>query len=253
MRQLMFCSLLVATIALGGCGVRTVPDAATVLNVRGPVMVDVESFAGDVTIIADDRLDAAEVRVVRQSRHGSGRDTDAYHSVDDIDYRVSIDRTDRGPVLLVRTWSDNPESHLQRAHVTIRLPAVDGLLINTQHGNVSVKNTSGPTEIHTTGGDVRFMTDHAMLDHVTIVNREGDIDYRVRGESTAAFLAETIDGSVRYRAIEGRVRPTTHTPRRLIATLNAGRNPVELRTVEGSVRIAIVPNPTEVGRYIIDP
>ena len=40
---------------------------------------------------------------------------------------------------------------------------------------------------------------------------------------------------------------------RLIATLNGGTNPILLRTSDKNIRIAVVPDPTNVGREIVDP
>ena len=44
---------------------------------------------------------------------------------------------------------------------------------------------------------------------------------------------------------------TTHD--RLLAVLNEGTNPITLRTVDGKIRIAVVPDPTATGTFIIDP
>ena len=39
----------------------------------------------------------------------------------------------------------------------------------------------------------------------------------------------------------------------LRAILNGGDSPVVLRTVDGDIRIAVVPDPFAVGKYIVDP
>jgi hypothetical protein len=88
---------------------------------------------------------------------------------------------------------------------------------------------------------------------VIIVNRDGDIDYRIRGESTARFDAETIDGTVSQLINYGAVTilsPLSDT--QFNATLNYGTNRVTLRTVDGDIRIAVISNPEQVGEFIID-
>jgi hypothetical protein len=39
----------------------------------------------------------------------------------------------------------------------------------------------------------------------------------------------------------------------MLATLNNGTNPVFLRTSEKNIRVAVVADPTNVGREIVDP
>ena len=160
---------------------------------------------------------------------------------------------DLGPVLQVRTWSDGPEPHFQRAHLTINVPGAENVRVQTTRGRVYAIDIQGAVDISTTGGDVRVMTNWAMRDAVTITNEDGDIDYRVRGDSTGDFVAETADGQVRSRVRRGVFDITEQRGHRMIATLNGGGNPIHLKTVEGDVRVAVVHNPTEVGIYIIDP
>jgi hypothetical protein len=97
------------------------------------------------------------------------------------------------------------------------------------------------------------MTNFAMTRPVIIANRDGDIDYRIRGESTARFDAETIDGTVSQLINYGKVTilsPLSGT--QFNATLNDGTNRVTLRTVDGDIRIAVISNPEQVGEFIID-
>ena len=110
-----------------------------------------------------------------------------------------------------------------------------------------------PVNISTTEDDVRVMTNWAMVEPVTIRNDRGDIDYRVRGESTGMVKAETTDGRVLHDCRYSRVRISQHTDRQLTLQFNEGQNPIDLFTVEGDIRVSVLNNPTEVGIFIIDP
>lgn len=249
----LFALLAAALVVLGGCTTRSSKDDALLFDIPGPVAVLVESFGGDVTIEADPRLTQASVRVKRAADFGFVRESDASAALDAIGYTASLESTGSGPVLTIRATSDHPESHGLYAHVTIRMPAVDGLTVRTARGDVYATNCQGATEISTTGGDVRYMTNWAITQPVTITNKEGTIDFRVRGESTGAIEASTIDGKVRERARHGRFVIHSHTGRAMRATLNDGTNPILLTTEEGHVRIAVVHDPTAVGVFIVDP
>ena len=102
-------------------------------------------------------------------------------------------------------------------------------------------------------GDVRAMTPWAMTKPVTIITSEGTIDYRIRGESTGVFDAESHGGLVKQRCEYGHWLALSGDHDRFLAVLNNGKNPVVLRTSDGDIRIAVVPDPTAVGAWIIDP
>jgi hypothetical protein len=92
-----------------------------------------------------------------------------------------------------------------------------------------------------------------MTKPVTIVNRNGDIDYRVSGGSTGMFDAQTVNGRATTLIRYGEVRtvpPTREDALRVM--LNSGDNPIVLRTVNGDIRIAVVDHPEHVGTVIVD-
>ncbi len=233
---------------------RNAEDDPIILDVGGPISVDVESFNGSVTIKADDKLDKATIRIVREATHGFRRRDEADASLAEIDYAVELIPSQLGHRLAVRTWTIHPEPHFQRAHVYIEAPAVDGVTVRTRRGSVYATDIEGIVEIETSEGDVRVMTSLPLRQAVSISNREGDIDYRVRGESSGAFDCEAVRGQVDYRVLYGRLivhRGTDHDS--MLATFNNGTNPIRLRTVDGNIRIAIVHNPTRVGTFIFHP
>ncbi|MHC4415910.1 MAG: DUF4097 family beta strand repeat-containing protein [Planctomycetota bacterium] len=233
---------------------RTDTDDPITLQVAAPVAIDVESFNGNVVINADELLTALTVTVTREARHGYGRKDEADASLAEIDYTVELVPGKLGQILEIRTWSTHAEPYFQRAHVQIDLPVADGVFVRTQRGIVYATNIEGTVDIVTTQGDVRVMTNLPMRREVTITNQEGDIDYRVRGESTGALDCEAIRGQVDQRVQYGRLivhPPTDHDT--LLATLNYGENPIRLRTVDGDIRVAVVQDPTHVGTFIFEP
>lgn len=233
---------------------RKAKDQPIVLEVARPVAIDVESFNGDVIITADERLTAATVTILREATHGYRRKEEAEASLAEIDYSLALVPGELGQVLQVRTWTTHAEPHFQRAHILIDVPEVDGITVRAQRGNVFVTNIEGAVDISTSQGDVRVMTNLPMRRAVTITIRQGNIDYRVRGESTGALDCQAIRGRVDHRVMTGRlIIDPDRDKGRLRATLNDGDNPITLRTADGDIRIAVVDNPTEVGWLIVEP
>ncbi|MHC4128367.1 MAG: DUF4097 family beta strand repeat-containing protein [Planctomycetota bacterium] len=269
MRTGILTLMLAAVVAwLGGCGAgavlrhpfdpevwsyRSQEDEPITLDVAGPVAIDVDSFGGNVIVTADERLSQATVTITREARHGSGRKKEAKRSLAEIGYSAVVVPGASGPELEIRTWTGHAEPHFQRAHLQIGVPAVHGLTVRTRRGLVEAIDIEGAVHIECAEGDVRVMTNRPMRRAVTVLNHEGDIDYRVRGESTGAFDCETADGEVLYRARQGwfAVEEVTHATLR--AVLNDGGNPVRLRTSGGNIRVAVVHDPTQVGKTIVDP
>ena len=219
------------------------------------IEVDVESFNGDVVVVANDELDMARVTVTPQSVHGHMRGDDAEASLQRVHAEVVKEAGNLGPVIRVRNTTDDPEPHYLRAHVYIEAPAIEGVRIRTGVGNILMKELTGAVDAETGGGNVRLMTPLPMTRPVTVVSQRGSIDYRIRGESTGAFDMETVGGIIKLRCRYGRWIAADPGNRRdrLTSVLNDGANPVILRTVDGDIRIAIVDNPMEVGMFILDP
>ena len=233
---------------------RSAADHPVIVDVAGAVAIDVGSFNGDVFIDGNVKLkDQAKVTLVREAVHGLERSKDAKASLADVACAIELVPGELGQTLQVRTSTTNVEPHFLRANLYIEAPDIDGVTVHTGHGRVYVRNIRGPVDIATTEADVRVMTNQPMIKPVTIVNRNGDIDYRVRGGSTGSFDAQTVNGRATTLIRYGEVR--TIPPTRddaLRVTLNNGENPIVLRTVNGDIRIAVVDNPEHVGTLIVD-
>lgn len=231
----------------------TSSDRVIELDVAGPVEIDVASFGGDVFVTADPTKPKASVKVVRRAVHGSKRHREAKSSLEQIDYFVQVVPGDLGQRLMVEVTTSHDEPHYQRADVHINVPEVDGVYVRTRNGRVFTTGIQGEVDIVTSNGDVRVLTNQRMTRSVTILNSGGNIDYRVRGESTGLIDAESIGGRVTHRIRYGRclIGPGT-TYNKLNARFNDGDNPIVLRTVNGDIRIASVSEPERVGLFIFE-
>ena len=249
-----------SALCLGGClnpdslSYKSEYDQPRLLAVTGPVAVDVASFNGDVSIVVDPRVPYGSVRVRRRATHGYGRGSEAEEALEHIQYTIDVVHGESGPLLKVKTWTDDVEPYVLRADLRIRLPELSGVTVQTQHGSVEAIGFDGPVQIETTDGGVRELTDRPVVQPVTVTNLRGDIDYRVGGGSSGKFDCQAVDGDVDQRVRLGRliILPGTDSDT-LLATLNDGQNPVRLRTSEGNIRIAVVPNASDAGPLIVSP
>jgi len=231
-------------------------DEPVELETKGAVGVVVDSFGGDVTVRADPTVKKTRVEVRRVSDMGLGRWQESREELADIAWTATLEpRESGGETLKVEAKTQNPEAHYFRAHIVIVAPALDAVAVRTTRGSVAVLENQGPVDIETSSGDVRMLTPWPMTQPIKIITSEGSIDFRVRGESRLSFDAETRGGEVRQRCMFGKWRAlgSENDHDRMLATLNDGTNPVFLRTSEKNIRIAVVADPTNVGREIVDP
>jgi hypothetical protein len=227
-------------------GVRWETDETIRLETTGVVSIDLDSFAGSVLVKANKNLSETLVTVERATRHGFPRYGEAGRSLDLIDYTVSLDRGTSGEeIVVVRANSSGTETVLGRANVRIETPELGAVRIRTSRGDVQVLENRGSIDIVTSHGNVSVATPWSMRDSVSIMNREGDVEYRVRGESTGLFDLETVGGVVSTRCRYGRWMGADPENRadRVIAVLNGGDNPIVIRTSDGDIDVAIVSDP----------
>ncbi len=231
-------------------------DEPLELQTHGPLAIDLENFAGKVEIRADASFDKTVIEARRVATHGWGRLEEGNASLADVRWRASLEpREGHGETLVVRASTSHPEDHFQRCEFLITVPELDTVKVRTSEGEVRVTGNQGAVDIRTTQADVRVITPWAMRNPVTIITSEGAIDYRIRGESTGVFDAESRGGLVKQRCEFGHwlALSDENDHDRFLAVLNNGKNPVVLRTSDGDIRIAVVPDPTAVGVWIIDP
>jgi hypothetical protein len=227
------------------------------LPTTGVLSVDAVTFAGDVSVIGNPAAKETTVTVLREGTHGFLRQTESKESLSSIQATAEVTPGSLGPILVVRATTADPEDHFQRAHLVIEGRDLDGVRVRTARGSVLLRDVTGTIDVESSGGGVRIMSKRPLIEPVVVLNSEGSIDYRVNGLSTGNFDMQTIGGEIRVRSIDGgwlfgRIDPAR--PDRATATLgDAPANSVVLRTTEGDIRIAIVPDPTAVGAIIVDP
>lgn len=242
------------TTILTGCGGPRLADAPMLLEVGGLSSVEVANFAGNVEIIVEPRRTDASIELVRESTHGQGRTDEGKLALDSIECDAVYDdnQSGRGTLRIVTRTSD-PEPYFLRAHLRIRVPGARGVTVRTNHGHVSLRDVQGPLHVESSHGDVRIITNWGISESVNIINDSGDIDYRVRGNSSGRIDARSIGGKVDARVRYGRFIVNEAGRDSLRATLNNGNSPIRLRTTDGDIRIAVIHNPDQVGPIIRDP
>jgi hypothetical protein len=229
-----------------------VNDDPMMIEVSGPLRVDVVNFSGDVIVDANPKLEQAVVTITRYATHGYERTGEAEASLSAIDYSVELVPGELGQQLEIRTWTTHDEPYYQRVRIQIDAPEIDGLYVRNALGKVKARDISGEIDVVTGGGDVRITSTRSLTRSVTIINNDGSIDYRVRGESSGSLDLEALRGrtfaDIRYGDV--RVLPgTTHTAFK--GRFNGGDNPVVMRAADGDIRLVVVPDPNAVGTMIV--
>ncbi len=233
--------LICVFFALSGCStkqVMTFPQRT--LEIAGPIAVNVESFAGNVTVIVDESLQNATIDVIQR--------IEAYveneEPIKQIDWTSQIARSSSGEILRLALNCDSNPLQTIFADTVVRAPSIDSVTIRTKKGDVDVLGVTGTLEIKTSDGDVLVATPLPMNERVTIETVRGDIRYRVREESAGKIDLTAISGTAAFnmRFGEGAILPGT-TGEKLKASFNQGQNDIVMRTVEGDITVDIVQNP----------
>ncbi len=233
-------------------GIEQQRDDLVQFRARTPIDLIVESFAGDVVVIADPGIEVTTVQLVREAHHGYLRGFEPVQALEYLSWNARLD-PGPGPVetLRIETNYSGPEPWYMRAHLRIETPRLDRVRVRTTRGLVSVRNNTGPVDIETNLGDVTIATRHPLRDAVRILVSEGSVDYRVPGGSTGELDLAVVDGSIQLRVTEGRLRFTDgpNDEQMVNAVLDDGRNPLLIRTTEGDIRIAVVEEPLSFGPW----
>ena len=240
MNRLTFYLICVFFVASGCSSKQVMTFPQRTLETAGPVAVDIQSFAGDVTVIVDESLQNATIDVVQR--------IEAYpeheEPVKQIDWTTSIDKSSSGEILMLKLTCDSNPLQTVFADAVVRAPMIDNVTIRTKKGDVDVFGVTGTLEIKTSDGDVLVATPLPMNEQVTIETVRGDIRYRVREESAGKIDLTAVSGTTAFnmRFGEGVILPGS-TGEKLRASFNHGQNDVVMRTVEGDITVDIVQNP----------
>ncbi len=248
------CLLALIVLATSGCSIQSKPEHQP-LELEGPVAVQVNSFAGDVTVRGIDPRSGArsQVTVVRGSSHGIRRYDKARNAMDSISWSARMDRNDRGPVLVVDVVSTAPSTAGVRADVMVDVPIIDGLSIHTTKGDISVDEVSGPVELITTDGSVELLSDQALRGPLKILTSEGDVNVRLQAGTSGEldFMAKHGRVGLYVRAGQMRVKPGTSNDA-CRGQLGDSTEPFVIRTTHGVIRFTVKHNPKPHGIFHMD-
>jgi hypothetical protein len=232
---------------------RTETSPRVRFDTTGPVQIDVDVFAGDVTVRVDPSSDGTILRVSRSASFGSGREDESVESLQSIRIEADVVPGELGQRFTVRADSTHPEPYLQSTTISIVVPEAEGVSIRTGRGRINLKNVAGELDLSTGDGRVRVTTDRRLTRDVSIVTGRGDIDLRVPNGTAARLDLSTDTGTISHDVETGRFRllPGT-TPRTVTAVIDDARNLFRLRAEDGDIRFDVSGRPNEVGRWIID-
>lgn len=246
---------LAVLIAAGCAAPRRIADAPLHLEMSGPIAVDVEVFAGDVTVRSEPDAPAARVEVVRATLDRDLDEDAAQAELDTIQWSAETVAGPRGLTLRVRatTMDAPPGDHGRRAAVLVVVPEATGVTVRTRAGDIAVHGAAGDIDLATNVGAVHLLTRRPLLAPVTLRSGRGDIVLRCRAESTGRLELVAKDGMVQTRVKRGTLRvdpgATATTVR---GTLNDGANAITIRTDHGDVHFTVVEDPEQHGSLIVD-
>ncbi len=234
-------------------GEMAIDDPHVLIDTLGPIDFEVESFGGNVRIEAVPGMTGTVIEPVRRAFLGHLRRDEAEASLAQIDYRIELRDGDLDrEVLVITTSTTHAEPHFQGVDFMIRTGEVGQVDVVTRRGHVWVKNNRRGLDIDTTYGDIRVVTDFPMNDVVTLVTKEGSIDYRVAPGSTGLYDLRTMGGEVYQRFTNARVVAlgVENGPSVFYGEVGDGDNPVTIRTTYEDIRVSVVENPTDCGPII---
>lgn len=223
------------------------------LELDGPVSVEINSFAGDVTVRSSGDGGKAHVTVYREALHAPNRRGDAGEALESIEWNTRIDRDDRGPRLVVDITTDDQEAHILRAHVDVSVPSLDGVRIRTSHGDVDVDELTGPVDLVTSDGTVILMSNQPLHDPISIFTSEGDVNVRLAPDTSGELNLHAQDGRVGMHIKSGQMIVSGETNYDTFhGQLNDGTAPFIIRTTNGTIRFTVKTNPKNHGIFHLD-
>lgn len=231
---------LLILLSVPGCSAPGIVERQP-LDLNGPVGVRINTFAGDVVVRATNLTNSGDafIEVTRDSNTSEPDEPDM------IQWTTTIDRDDRGPVLVVNvTARDEHVADWWRGHVVVEVPMIDGISVNTTHGDISVDEVTGPVELITSDGSVELMSNQPLQGPVKILTSEGDVNVRLAPDTKGALDLFAKDGRIGLHIKVGRmhIAPGTSTDS-VHGSLNGGDKPFVIRTTHGVIRFTVKHNP----------
>lgn len=205
--------LAVAAVALSGCvhgryrASRTFENAVSHMA-ESPVTVI--SRNGAVHVIADRTV--SEVSISARIACGGVSQEEADQRVQEARLEVTRSTSRR---LTIKSIFPSPGRNGDGAHITVRLPDVDGVEVDTSNGRVVLNGLAGPVKVDTSNGSIE------------IVDHNGPVQ------------ADTSNGSVSVSGQVGRL--DVETSNASVTALDIA-GPVDIDTSNGSIRMSLSPD-----------
>ncbi len=234
-----FCFLLIFLFA--GCKSHQVLDLGTAnLNTIGPASIEVNSFGGNITIVVDATLNSAKVQVAQRDKMLKRGEEPQKQ----ITWDAFVQNGAQGEMIFVETHANHNPMKTLSADVTIQAPSIHHVTANTENGDITIYGVSGQLALITSDGNIKVATPLVMNNDVTLETRRGNIEFRIRGESSAKIDATAINGNaaLNMRYGDGQILSGT-TKSHVSALFNDGVNSYTMRTVDGNISIDIVEDP----------
>ena len=210
-------------------------------NASGDVIVrgKPKEATGETTARIEPRI---EIRTVSQRKA----------KLDEIQWDVHMEENDHGgQTLTIDVRSIDQDAWFAGADIEIDTPRLGNVRVNTRRGKIIVDDNRGPVDLSTKGAEIRVRTPWPMTQPCAMVNKDADINWSTRGESSGEFDCETVGGNIISYCRYGRwiVVDKRNDTNSLHATLNGGKNPIVMRNVDGDIRIKIVEDPHNTGTF----
>jgi hypothetical protein len=237
---------------ISGCGPRSTQTMRlTDPLATGPLIVDVNTFRGNVDIRSERGLRSVNVVYKKGSSALLSRLQDnvlspaAARSLDHIDVQSGITRDTSGrPLCIVTGVTTSPAPQQQWVNFEVAAPDVAGVRVVTTEGQVMLIDVAGPIDVTTEGGTVILATARPLAERVRINVTDGDIDMRITPASMGMFDLDAPNGTVYIRTDDHTriVIEQTHDSRAQ-ARLGLGSNAIVLRAYNGDISLTISDSP----------
>ncbi|RLT00478.1 MAG: hypothetical protein DWI18_01645 [Planctomycetota bacterium] len=224
----------------------TFADSADVVDVR------VKNISGDVVIRGQVKEATGDTLVRVEPRIDIRSANDPKMQLEKIKWVARLDANDSGGhTLLIEISCVDPDAWFVGADIEVDVARLGAVTVNSRRGKIIVDDNRGPVDLSTTRGEIRVRTPWPMTQPCAMVNKDADINWSTRGESSGEFDCETVGGNIISYCRYGRwiVVDKRNDMNSLHATLNGGKNPIVMRNVDGDIRIKIVEDPHNTGTF----
>ena len=250
--QLASLALLVTLVGCKGVSRRTIEITGAEATPGEVVAVDVTNFNGRVRIIADDTRDEPQVRATTRAKKGLFRRFATQEQLKAVWIGAELVEQEGGTVLrvLARPDTEVPGSEKVRVHLTVTVPACNGVLVRNSGGRVDLRQVDGAIQVEngfagTKGGRIDVRTGMVLDAPIALTTTEGNVYLQTGADSTGEVDITSEDGTATVRAYVGTLDDVLVTGRQWRGVLNGGSNPVMLKTGKGAARLLVMSNADE--------